>query len=398
MFKLLLLLLLPVASAAVCGQQQDSQALQLRLTITAADRALLRDKLSDAEQQLASYQNIIQEYEAEREELFDTARGLFDKVEQLTELNLSAAAEINQLRAANAAGLAHSSIMDISRTASSPALTVPVGSRASCINEQPSLSCSSCHHDQQQQQLVPQLSIGGSRFSKMPSLTTPREQGQPAAAASSPAAASAGVAGNCPIPGRPKSALAALGASKPSSIPTACTSAGNSPRTHINAPERLNSSPMAAAVSGAYPKPAPHQPLPTNSINDIGVNNLNPICISSPFAYRPDEAAAVASRVQTSSGPPQRSVATPGNSNSSSTTSSRVNTGLLTGKALAALTTGASRIPLPPCLQQRPARVADFGSTEGSGSGSCKIFRIASFKSSNIVVKNEYSSATLGNE
>eukprot|EP00775_Hariotina_reticulata_P007746 gene7746-7945_t len=70
---------------------------------------------------------------------------------------------------------------------------------------------------------------------------------------------------------RPKSALAASGAGKPSGIPTACNSAGNSPRKDIDAPAGLSSPRITAAVAAAaHPTAGPPQPQPTNLTDDIG--------------------------------------------------------------------------------------------------------------------------------
>lgn len=123
---------LPVLAPCRCTcrphAQQESQALQLRLTITAADRALLRDKLADAEQQLASCNALLAAQEAEKQELYDTAYALYDRVAQLLEQQAAAAAEARDLRAqlAAAGGCSTAFAPDGQRRGSAP----PAGAAA----------------------------------------------------------------------------------------------------------------------------------------------------------------------------------------------------------------------------------------------------------------------------
>lgn len=87
------------ACSAVLFLQQQGQVLQLRLTITAADRALLRDKLAEAEQQIASYKAQQAEYEQDLQDMFN-------HIAHLQSLGIAGEQHSSQDRVALAAQLA----------------------------------------------------------------------------------------------------------------------------------------------------------------------------------------------------------------------------------------------------------------------------------------------------
>jgi len=113
--------------------QQQGQVLQLRLTITAADRALLRDKLAEAEQQLASYKAQQVQYEQELQEVFEQAAQLYAESEQVAQERDALAAHLLAMEQApgGAAAAADSARRSISRCSSGcgspePATRIPL--------------------------------------------------------------------------------------------------------------------------------------------------------------------------------------------------------------------------------------------------------------------------------
>lgn len=282
--------------------QQEGQALQLRLTITAADRALLRDKLAEAEQQLASYQSILREYEAEKEELYDTAYSLYSKVLKLTEQNHAAATEMQQLKS------------KLSACFSGSSLGTP---QASAI--------------------ATESMIGRGSHSASSSPEPPRN-------------------GGASILARPRSAAAIVGPRTagqqlPGFTATAGGAAAGQPLArYIPSPVQNTSSNIGLG------RTLPRSPSQSSG---VGVSSLNPICISSPFGDTADAAAAAVSGVPSGIRRVRPSRTVSGGSSVDGSPGGSPSPSVSPTPALlsTALSTGTSRIPLPPCLQQRPKQL-----------------------------------------
>lgn len=279
--------------------QQEGQALQLRLTITAADRALLRDKLAEAEQQLASYHDILKEYEAEKEELYDTAYSLYGKVQKLTEQNHAASAEMQQLKSKLAGYFGNG---NVGRATASAAY-------------------------------VSGESIIG--------------RGSPCSTSTSP------VPPSSPVRTKSTAAAAAAGRGMSQQIQSIIGTAGGAASPVRHTPSPVHSSGSSIGLGRTLPR-SPSQ------ISGVGGSSLNPICISSPFSDPAAAAAAAAGlprprTARTASGGSLEGsplAGSPGGSSSLSASPSACSP-LLSS----ALSSGASRIPLPPCLQHRPKQL-----------------------------------------
>jgi hypothetical protein len=352
-----------------CALQQEGQALQLRLTITAADRALLRDKLAEAEQQLASYQSLLKDYEAEKDELYDTAYSLYGKVQKLTEQNHAAAAEMQQLKGR------------LSACFSASASSISMGADAAAA--------------------------AGESVSVWPAGSSPRKATlttAPVVAAAAPSPA--GLSGS-PTFARPKSATASYGQSQlqrsafaaAAGVPLAglqsSQSANVTPRQIMHSRSNSSgssssssssgSSSLAAAAAAALRSAQSHSNVMMRSTSGGGRNasgqyssELNPICITSPFGdarqqqqggAAPAAGATAARRAGASSvrgsysggnASGLNTAATVTNNGSPLATSSSPNDRASAGSPTlltTALQTGTSRIPMPPCLQQRPKQL-----------------------------------------
>jgi hypothetical protein len=352
--------------AQPCSLQQEGQALQLRLTITAADRALLRDKLAEAEQQLASYQSLLKDYEAEKDELYDTAYSLYGKVQKLTEQNHAAAAEMQQLKGRLSACFS-ASASSIGMGAEAAAGVRPAGNAAASSPRKGTLT------------------------------TAPM---MPAAAPNVPSP----VVGGSPTFARPKSATASYGQSQLQR--SAFAAAAGVPLAGLQSLQSVNVTPrqimhsrsnssgssssssgslsLAAAAAAALRSAQSHSNVLMSSTSGNGRNasasgqsssELNPICITSPFGdaqqqqqggVAPAAGASAARRAASGSVRASNSggnasglntAATANNGSPLVTSSSPIPSAGSPTLLTTALQTGTSRIPVPPCLQQRPKQV-----------------------------------------